>query len=249
MISDKYKINSVDEMFRWKLDNEFLKNYNLTSINYPSVEIANKEYTTIQESVNPSLHWELTDVLYSFTLIYYLGLTTTNELRFNDLLDSEKKASNNNHLCPFSTKFLFKCSLDKGFTTLNTSHELLDFIYNYFSLGNVIPIWPGGNESRGKMGIFDIPELFFNSYPRWTTELLKQNQNAYLDSIISNELFLISRKNESGLTLKGYKNAFQNLNTFKDYLKNNQQFYFDYLIRCNNIIKNRKKLLSDELGL
>lgn len=60
---------------------------------------------------------------------------------------------------------MFKCSKNKEFVLLNNSPELLDFLKLYYSIGNVIPMWPGGNEVRGKKGIYDLPELFFNMYP------------------------------------------------------------------------------------
>ena len=54
----------------------------------------------------------------------------------------------------------------------------------YFDVGNLIPIWPGGNKYKGNQnhGFMDIPELFFHKYPIWF-DLLKH----YPDSFIVNE--------------------------------------------------------------
>ncbi len=63
----EYSLNSVEEMFKWKLKKKELdKEKQLVSPR--SVEDANLELTKGKTSLN----WEITDVLYSFTLIYYL---------------------------------------------------------------------------------------------------------------------------------------------------------------------------------
>lgn len=48
-----------------------------------------------------------------------------------------------------------------NFLKLNMLKELKDFLSVYNSIGNIIPIWPGGNESRDKFGCYDLPELYF----------------------------------------------------------------------------------------
>lgn len=232
----KYYINTVDEMFRWK------KN----EIRFPTVEDANRIWTKKEKDNPHCLDWECTDVLYSFSLMYYLGLNVTNQGHFNYLL--EKKREIIKRQSPFSTQFLFECSKDEKFQRLNENTVLIEFLQLYFSIGNVIPIWPGGNEARGKMGIYDIPEIFFNKYPRWTNELVRQYPNAHLDKVVNNNLFFVEREIDSKRNLKGYKNAFENFYEFKCHMFNDEKFYYDYLKRRNNVIKERQKLLIKELN-
>ena len=124
---------------------------------------------------------------------------------------------------------------------------MVNYIKSYCCIGNVIPIWPGGNEARGKMGIYDIPELFFNEYPNWTKELMRQNANAVFEPIVNNDLFVVSRHKEhgNGYTIKGYDKAFSSLSTFMECMDKKTDvdlytgFYFDYLIRRKNLISKR----------
>ncbi len=48
------------------------------------------------------------------------------------------------------------------------SYMEISILPKYFDVGNVIPIWPGGNENKGKTkGCFDIQELYFAKYYDW----------------------------------------------------------------------------------
>lgn len=78
------KIESVEEMFRWKLSEKILNQYGLKKLYYKSVEDVNR-------SLTESLNWpkEL-DVLYSFLLVYKLGLITINENRFLEIKEEMK---------------------------------------------------------------------------------------------------------------------------------------------------------------
>lgn len=239
-------LNSVEEMFRWKIPQKVLNEYDLESIKITTVEKFNEKYTSTNNK--KSLNWEETDVLYSFIFIYYLGLLVTNEKRFEELFEEEKAEQMNNRLCRYSSMFLFKCSRDPAFNSLNENELLVRFIKLYFSIGNVIPIWPGGNEARGKKGLFDIPELFFNTYPKWSEELIRQNPNAHMDLVIKNENFLVVKnQSDNENELKEYKNSFENLDKFKLYLTEKPDFYFDYLLRRNLIIEKREIELMKEL--
>lgn len=242
---EKYKLNSVEEMFRWRLEKKVLDEYNLQSINYPSVE---KVYSKMTSPVNGNLtvlNWEITDVLYSFVLIYYLGLKNENKERFDELFSKEKENKENFRLKPYSASFLFKCSRDSAFNNLNRSTELTTFIQSYFSIGNVIPIWPGGNEARGKMGIYDIPELFFNYYSNWTKELERNYKNSNIDIVVENELFEISHKeNVFNYKLKEHEESTKSLSEFVQYLEKDREFYYKYLAKRNEIIEKREQRLN-----
>lgn len=242
-MKEKYQLNSVSEMFRWKLTPRELVNEE--PIAYPSVEWANRDLVN-------KLKWEELDVLYSFTLIYYLGLMVVNNKRFEELFEKEKYEQQNNRLCCYSTRFLYKCSTDRDFKEYNEASELKDFIQVYFSIGNVIPIWPGGNELKGKMGIFDIPEWFFKKYPKWTKALIELYPNAFLKPVIENNSFFIS--NDQMYAISGYENSFNDLNSFIKCVKNKlhnddcKNFYFDYLKRRTVIIKQRENEIINYLN-
>jgi len=241
---ERFVINSVNDMFRWKLPKEDLVDGE-SRIFQKSVE----DY--FRASTDILLWGPNTDVLYSFTLIYYLGISLYKEDVFNQLYQDEKNKQPKNKLCRYSTKFLYKCSKDERFESFNSNQDVVGFVNNYFSLGNVIPIWPGGNEARGKMGILDLPEIFFNTYPEWTKELLRQNPNARMDSVINNSLFLVSRKEAPGFHIKGYKDTFSSFEEFKRCVKDRTNFdlgtgfYFDYLRHRINVIKKREEELQN----
>ena len=241
------KFNNVEEWFRWKLDCQFLAKNNLEKIKYPSVEKENILLTTMDEKVPCSLRWENTDVLYSFLLVYYLGLKVTNDDAFEKFFSNYKEEFNNQRLNKYSSRFLFECSKQKEFEEFNNSSEIKKFLEQYFSIGNVIPIWPGGNEARGKMGIYDIPELFFKQYPLWTKELMRQYPNAHLDQVVNNDTFFVVSEKENGRNIKGYKGAFNNLKEFENLILKDNRFYLGYLQRRNKVIELREQLLKEEL--
>lgn len=235
---DIEKVDSIEKMFRWKLNKRQCDKYQIEHINRNSVESENEEI------IRGKLEWKsYTDVLYSFLLFYKLGLEIVNQEKFNEIKDNIKKKWG--RLNTNSTEFLFLCSRDEAYKDFNNNPLNIEFLELYFTLGNVIPIWPGGNEARGKMGIYDIPELFFNTYPEWTKELIRQYNNICIDSVVNNDMFLVCRKNDiKGYTIKGYKDLFNSIGALKDIMKENNQVYYDYLVRRNNIIKNRNLLLQ-----
>ena len=249
-VKNIYEFNSVEEYFGWRIKKDILSNYGIKSLNYPSVEKANEEYTNEEKNDNhniKSLCWHETDVLYSFLLTYYLGLKVVNKTKFEELVKEEKKT--NKRLQTYSANFLLKCSRNKEFDVLNNSPELLEFLKLYYSIGNVIPMWPGGNEARGKKRIYDLPELFFNMYPYWTEKLMEKYKNAYLDPVVKNDIFWVTRKTEKGKNNKEYKNIYKSIDDFNSQILSDERAYFDQIVRRNTIIKLRqKKLLAEIFG-
>ena len=243
MLMDKQKINSIKEMFRWKLNKKQCTKHKIESINYKSVEAEN-------EDIIKKLNWGRdVDVLYSFLLVYKLGLEIVNPKRFEELKEETKKKLKINRLNTNSTEFLYLCSCDKAYEEFNSNTLNIEFLNLYFTIGNVIPIWPGGNEARGKMGVYDIPELFFNTYPKWTQELIRQYNNISIDSVVKNDMFLVCRENETkGYTIKVYKDLFNSIGELKNIMQNNKQVYFDYLLHRNNIITKRNLVLKNSIN-
>ena len=139
-------IETIDELFRWRLSANECQALKVNPISELSVEKKNKKATD-------KLGWNVeTDVLYSFLLTYKLGLEIINETRVAEIKKDILREKGIPRLNNNSPMFLYRCSKDPAFTKLNESDEYKEFISLYFSLGNVIPIWPGGNEARGKKG-------------------------------------------------------------------------------------------------
>lgn len=220
-----------------------------------SVEEENLEYTKIFGGSSQA------DVLYSFLGIYALGVWVYNKKKDQDINDFQSEIRNklsekeriNQHF--YSTLFQLAIqdigeddeifndvvegrvsaikSLEINVDTLNENDELQRFISNYSSVGNVIPIWPGGNELKGKSGVFDIPELFFAKYREWYYMLLALTGNfAYLDKF--NQDFNCNfEKYES---LDKFLNS---ISSIKEYTK--------YLEHVNEIIDTRTNLINEKL--
>ena len=235
---DEIVFKCVEDFFDWKLKDHKFKIKE-------TVEQYNKEKTQ-KLGWSDEKNIKKTDVLYSFLLIYQLGLKLTNKNVFDEILRQEKDNKKNDRLNQNSPNFLHVCSLAPEYKKFNESKELIDFLNVYFSIGNVIPIWPGGNTARGVMGIYDIPEIFFNVYSDWTKRLIELYPNASLEAII-NPMFIVQKKRESGYNIKYYNKAFENKKQFETIVMNNKNAYYDYLIRRHDVIISREKVLLNVL--
>lgn len=222
-----------------------------------SVEKENPRYSEICGGSSQA------DVLYSFLGIYALGVWVYNKKENQNIIDFKREIRNklskrmkkqiNQHF--YSTLFQLAIqdigendeifndaaegrvsaikSLEINVDTLNENDELQRFISNYSSVGNVIPIWPGGNELKGKSGVFDIPELFFAKYREWYNVLLDLTGNfAYLDKF--NQDFNCNfEKYES---LDKFLNSISSIEEYTKYLKH-----------VNEIIDTRTNLINEKL--
>lgn len=112
-----------------------------------------------------NLGWgDYKDVLYSFLGIYTLGVYI-----FAKDKKSRYSIGDDKIIRIAGTKrWLYSRKYIKGhlneFSELTNTKEIMDFAEVYNSEGNVIPIWPGGNEFKGKAGCYDIPDIFFSKY-------------------------------------------------------------------------------------
>lgn len=132
------------------------------------------------------------DVLFSFLGIYSVGVWVYNKdneglfkCEKNKIRVSvEKDGKYNQILC--SKTFLLQLQKEKiagiDVTCLNDCIE--KFSKLYFEVGNLIPMWPGGNMLKGNqnMGFMDIPELFFIRYYDWY-QILAKREDAYLQEM------------------------------------------------------------------
>jgi len=227
---------SVEDFFNWKLNIGDVKTKK-------SVEEYNREKTDELKWTENGNDYKKTDVLYSFLLIYQLGLKVTNKEAYIEIYNQEKSKTPKKRLSPNSPAFLHTCSQASEYKEFNESKELTEYLKVYFSIGNVIPIWPGGNVARGSMGLYDIPEIFFNIYSDWTKRLMELYPNACLDAINAPN-FIVKRNSENGYIIKGYKDIFETKKQFESAVMANKQAYYDYLIRRCSVIKSREEALS-----
>ena len=217
------EFKTVNDFFNWKLKK---------SESSSSVEQINRNTTNL-------LKWGRdTDVLYSFLLTYKLGLEVTNSKKFIELKKIYMNENKLKRLNTMSPNFLYFCSKDSAFESLNNNDYMLEFLDLYFSIGNVIPIWPGGNKARGMKGIYDIPEIFFNMYPLWRDELIRQYDNTiFLDDVV--------KESRYENTLKDYPGLFMSINRLKKAISENNQIYNDYLCHRNSVIRSREQKITE----
>jgi len=178
------------------------------------------------------LGWKRTDVLYSFRGIYTLGIyafykndsifkskisRSTNTLKYQ--LDTEVRL--------YSEKTL--STIAANFEELNSHKEMANFITRYRSIGNIIPVWPGGNVDRGLKQIYDLPEIYFHDNSEWL-KLLEEEYNA-----VNLKVNLFKAEH------------FKNLTKLLDVL--DRQNYLEYLQHINCVIEKREKSISSATEL
>ena len=126
--------------------------------------------------------WEKTDVLYSFIGIYQIGIFAFHPDTCKRTKYTLRSITNEY----FSTDYL-----KENFATykdLNVAIMASQLIKYIDSVGNVIPIWPGGSSDRGTMAYcFDIPDIYFKRYEKWFLAMRQLYPNSCLDGIIDSE--------------------------------------------------------------
>lgn len=131
-------------------------------------QLINLKYEKIEDDKRISkLGWgEHKDVLYSFIGIFTLGIyifekENGDKNRYSIGRDNIIRIAGK-HQRLYSRKYII-AHLD-DFSNLVNTNEIRDFVRVYTTVGNIIPIWPGGNEFKGKAGCYDIPDIFFYQY-------------------------------------------------------------------------------------
>lgn len=138
------------------------------------------------QELTKRLGWECTDVLYSFLGLYTIGLLAFYpqefrlsrggfQVRFKDR-DRARQS-------PYSFKFLYESY--PQYPELNK--EVKKFLMSYQRIGNVYPIWPGGNKDKGTSSVYDLPDFYFRKHPEWSRVLLDKYPEAHLESVIDLE--------------------------------------------------------------
>ena len=244
---------TIEEIINWKVID-----YNdRPNRNYP------KDSETMFKIQRRDLGWgEFTDVMYSFHSLYALGIMAYNpeavDYRKGKNLDKTDK------VCLFYTKqpkqLVWSANdIQKKYinhdglvTNLNQNSELKKFAKHYFSLGNIIPIWPEGNKAKGNQeSVFlDIPELYFNSCNEfldrkktvsWFTILKDTFDNIFLDELLSDELFTCDKTYKAN---KDIINIYKFEYLCKSFKEGRVDLYTKYLKHANSIIRHRNEELE-----
>ncbi|MCH5280933.1 MAG: hypothetical protein J1E61_05640 [Lachnospiraceae bacterium] len=189
-----------------------------------SVEKENKAFTD-------KLGWKITDVLYSFQGIYAIGVYIYYPKCFSDKTNIKiyvKEKQNLKGQLLYSGSYLQKNYT--SFSKVNELPEIKEFLKSYYKLGNLIPIWPGGNVSRGMAQCYDIPNVYFNSENKREFSRFFFSDfcsNAHMEEILS--------ENQKYTDIK----TLLNMNT-KDYRE-----FLEYIV---GVIDNRtKKLINYDI--
>ena len=164
--------------------------------------------------------WDKLDTLYSFIGIYTIGIYVFYPEKCNRTDYQIRKKEDNKF---FSTEYLSENY--KKYSKLNKVIEDSGFISVYDSIGNVIPIWPGGNTDRGtRAQCFDIPEIYFcYKNPKWFDILCLNYPKANIH-LIDVEEFTKDTK------------------SFLDSM--NEESYKMYLSHVVEVIRRRKEMLQ-----
>ena len=150
-------VKTVEQMFEWK--------------NQKTRVEVEKLY---KEIISNDLEWENTDVLYSFLGIYALGVYAYNDKSKFNVTQHEIRIGDGKQKL-YSKEFLSSIQSSKEYDVSKLNEVIEPFLNKYSKIGNVFPIWPGGNKAKGlaNIGCFDVPELFFAKYYEWFKTLLK----------------------------------------------------------------------------
>lgn len=162
--------------------------------NESSVDIVMNTKFTLEKDyskITNDLNWTYTDVLYSFQGVYVIGLNVFYKEEFECYGTQIKpKEHENKRQLVYSHKYIK--SHFHHFDELNKLPELIKFIEVYSDLGNIIPIWPGGNSHRGMSRCYDIPDIYFNKkeikdYARYFYNDFLGDKNIFLDDVLNGE--------------------------------------------------------------
>ena len=201
--------NSVQTFFEWKLKK------------CKSVE------DTYKDIYGFVAKWDRRDVLYSFIGIYQIGIYSfyPEECRRTDYKIMRKDGKY------FDLKYLVSGKKPRysKYDDLNKAIEKSELIDVIDSVGNVIPVWPGGNTDRGtKAYCFDIPDIYFcYKYKKWYEKLCELYPEAFLDELFCDE-YAIGTKD------------------FLDKMKEPEN-YKRFLMHAVTVIKNRTEKLKQNL--
>ncbi|WP_350343974.1 hypothetical protein PRVXT_000339 [Proteinivorax tanatarense] len=154
------------------------------------------------------LKWEYADVLYSFRGVYTLGINVYYKDKVECCgLTIRPKKRTNDYQRVYSAKFIKENYSD--FSELNNLGKLEDFIKVYNEIGNIIPIWPGGNMHKGMSQCYDIPDIYFNksTIKRYSLHFFNsfKYKNSFLEEVLQGKYSKIETKGYLNFDKEEYK--------------------------------------------
>ncbi|WP_159372520.1 MULTISPECIES: hypothetical protein [Staphylococcaceae] len=167
------------------------------------------------------LGWTYRDVLYSFLGIYVLGIYVYYEEDINKK-KTRLEFKDGSQLWNFEKIY----KLYDKYEELNNLQEIKSFLSVYGSIGNIIPMWPGGNVHKGSCNYYDLTEIYFNNFKNWRDYLVLEYPNACLEEIVD-------------------RSEKYNMKEFMDKL--DKDFYKKYLKEITQVIKNREEEIKKQL--
>lgn len=209
----------------YKLNRKVCKN--IICLKYTSIEQQHRNETG-------RLGWgQYIDVLYSFLGIFALGLYI-----FDDKKDEKYIIGRDNKIRLKETEgrqqqLGTRCYISGMFKTEDTEvfrevvNELSEFASVYENIGNLIPIWPGGNEFKGKALCYDIPDIFFYSH--------KEMQEVYIQHMLRKS---IEETSMTEIMSHPY------VTSIKDVLQFDKKQYKDFVAHIVRIINKRTEFLK-----
>ena len=208
-----------------------------------------KEFWEKRENIEASaeettklLGWQYTDVLYSFLGIYVIGLYAFDKESEENERKFRRESGGNIIFVGKGNQRLYSNSIignyingnDENLGRLNELKELKEFLDVYNNIGNIIPIWPGGNESRGKFCCYDLPEFYFfnDKVKPWTKYLLSEYDNCFIEKNIENKGGLPKFLNKLSV------------DTYKKYLSDIKEIIDERKSKLDEILKSKASCSS-----
>lgn len=114
---------------------------------------------------------------------------------------------------------------------LKNLKEMKNFLNVYTSIGNVFPIWPGGNQHRGTSGCYDIPDIYFNN-----DDIVNYSEHFFNTYCTNNFMERIRYGKYCTLTLSSLLNF-------------NREEYRNFLIHIHDTICEREEKINNILEL
>jgi hypothetical protein len=202
-----------------------------------------RELSTVEEVINSNvslekefsntannLGWKYTDVLYSFLGIYTIGLLAFYPCRFEckGLIIQPKIEGTRQRTYSYN----YIKDNYKDYEMLNDLKEMGDFIKVSQKMGNLIPIWPGGNAHKGQSHCYDIPDIYFSK------EKIKDYADNFYNTFYNNSHFL-----------NDVLNGLYSKKRVEDFLEFDESHYKDFLIHIIDVINRRDVCISNLLKI
>lgn len=157
--------------------NRSLEPKEIIFLEYEPLEKTNRSKTEV-------LGWgKYTDVLYSFLGIFALGIYIFEKDKSGKYLIGKDYIIRivGTRKWLYSRKYIQEHFSE--FSELANAKEINDFAKVYDSIENIVPIWPGGNEFKGKLFCYDISDIFFYNHIEMEKLYIKHFLNKELKDV------------------------------------------------------------------